>query len=65
MFNRTNPEAAIFTGTFKDGVTQLTLDKVLATDSEGCSPSSMSITAFGSGSSLPLSGRKARVSGVT
>lgn len=49
MFNRTNPEAAIFAGTFKDGTMQFTLDKVLATDSEGCSPTNLAITAFGSG----------------
>jgi hypothetical protein len=49
MFNRTNPEAAIFAGTFKDETMQFTLDKVLATDSEGCAPTSLTITPFGSG----------------
>lgn len=49
MFNRTNPEAAIFAGTFKDGAMEFTLDKVMATDSEGCAPTSLTITPFGSG----------------
>lgn len=49
MFNRTNPEAAIFAGTFKDGAMAFTLDKVMATDSEGCAPSSLTITPFGTG----------------
>ncbi len=49
MFNRTNPEAAIFAGTFKDGTMQFALDKVLATDSEGCAPTCLTINPFGAG----------------
>jgi hypothetical protein len=49
MLNRTNPEAASFTGALKDGALQFTLDKVLATDSEGCAPTSLTTTPFGSG----------------
>jgi hypothetical protein len=49
MLNRLTPEAAIFTGTFKDGAMQFTRDKVLAADSEGCAPTSLTITPFGTG----------------
>jgi hypothetical protein len=49
MLNRLTPEAAIFTGGFKDGAMQFTPDKVLAADSEGCAPTSLTITPFGTG----------------
>ena len=47
--NRSNPEAAIFTGALQDGALQFKLDKVMATDSEGCAPTSLTITPFGAG----------------
>jgi hypothetical protein len=47
--NRTNPEAAIFAGTFKDGTMQFALDKVMATDAEGCAPTFLAINPFGAG----------------
>jgi hypothetical protein len=49
MVNRLTPEAAIFNGKMKDGALAFTLDKVLAPDSEGCSPSYLTITPFGTG----------------
>jgi hypothetical protein len=48
MLNRLTPEAAIFSGIFKDGAMQFTVDKVVARDAEGCSPTYFAITPFGS-----------------
>lgn len=48
--NQLNPEAAIFTGKLADdGSMQFQTDKVVNTDSSGCTPESFSLTPFGAG----------------
>lgn len=45
--NRVDPEAAILSGTVEKGSFQFKTDKVVGTDSNGCAPTSFSLTPFG------------------
>jgi len=46
--NRMDPEAAILTGAMENGSIQFHTDKAVGTDSNGCAPTSFSLTPFGS-----------------
>jgi hypothetical protein len=44
-----DPEAAILTGTMRqDGAIQFHVDKAVGSDSNGCAPTSFTLTPFGS-----------------
>ena len=45
--NRVDPEAAILSGTVEKGSFEFKADKVVGTDSNGCAPTSFSLTPFG------------------
>jgi hypothetical protein len=47
ILNRTNPEAAILSGVIEKESIRFTVDKVVGADSNGCAPSSFSLTPFG------------------
>lgn len=47
--NRMDPEASILSGTLEKTSVELTADKTVGADSNGCSTSSLSLTPFGKG----------------
>jgi len=46
--NRMDPEAAVLSGSMENGSIQLRTDKTVGSDSNGCTPTSFTLTPFGS-----------------
>jgi hypothetical protein len=47
--DRTNPEAATFTGTTDNGVVTFKAETLIGTDSHGCAPATFTVIPFGAG----------------
>jgi len=47
--NVMDPESAIFSGAIEKGSIEFRLDKTIGTDSDGCAPTTFSLTPFGAG----------------
>jgi hypothetical protein len=59
--NRMDPEASILSGTLEKTSVELTAEKTVGADSNGCATSSLSLTPFGKGRSpLNLKNQPAR-----